>query len=225
MPPKSEIENRSNRHLTHSRLQVMNCTVERYCLLHVVDQGPGSFRGRSTFLYNVRLRSYGASNLPNFRILAYFSLYKTPKTYLPVTSLQPRGLHRRIIPIFPSGSRRSKEVPSRTGDFLRLLLVGVLGTPELAQIFATHNATILLASDLDQRCLKTCNSEDECTFSPNIFASTPKITPKPHFGGPFNAKPIIQRALRQLHVNGTTTLKLYGYIGVGKYMEVYQTFR
>ena len=45
---------------------------------------------------------------------------------------------------------------------------------------------------------------------PNIFAPTPKITPKPHFGGPFNPKPIIQRALR--HVNGATTLKLYGYI-------------
>ena len=155
-----------------------------------------------------------------FSDFGLFSTYKSPKTYLPVTSLQPRGLHRRIIPIFPSGSRRSKEVPSRTGDFLRLLLVGVLGTPELAQIFATHNATILLASDLDQRCLKTCNSEDECTFSPNIFASTPKITPKPHFGGPFNAKPITQRALHQLHVNGATMLKLYSYIGTSKYFVI-----
>jgi len=90
LPPKSEIENRSNRHLTQSRLQVIGCTAERYCLLLVVVQGPGSFRVRSTFLYDVRLRSYGTSKLPNFRILAYFSLYKTPKTYLPVTSLQFR---------------------------------------------------------------------------------------------------------------------------------------
>ena len=72
------------------------------------------------------------------------------------------------------------------------------------------------ASYLDQRCLKTRNSEDECTFPPNIFATTPKITPKPHFGGPFNAKPIIQRALRQSHVNVATsyvaeTLRLYSY--------------
>jgi len=28
-----------------------------------------------------------------------------------------------------------------------------------------------------------------CTFPPNIFAPTPKIKPKPHFVGPFNAKP------------------------------------
>ena len=36
-PPKSEIENRSNKHLTYSRLQVMGCTAERYYLLHVVQ--------------------------------------------------------------------------------------------------------------------------------------------------------------------------------------------
>jgi len=46
-PPKSEVENRSNRHLTQSRLQVTGCTAKRYGLLHVVVQGPGSFRGRS----------------------------------------------------------------------------------------------------------------------------------------------------------------------------------
>jgi len=43
LPPKFEIENRSNRHLTQSRLQVMGCTTERYCLLYVVVQGTGSF--------------------------------------------------------------------------------------------------------------------------------------------------------------------------------------
>jgi len=52
----------------------------------------------------------------------------------------------------------------------------------------------------------------------------PKSAPKPHFGGPFNAKPIIQRALRQSHINGATPLKLYGYIGIGKYLRVCQTF-
>jgi len=80
------------------------------------------------------------------------------------------------------------------------------------------------ASDLYQRCLKTRNSEDECTFLPIIFASIPKITPKPHFGEPFNAKPIIQRPLRQSHVNGATTLKLYSYIGIGKYLAMCQNF-
>jgi len=72
LPLKSEIESRSNRHLTQSRLQVTGCTAEIYCLLHLVVQVPGSFLDRSTFLYAVRLRSYGTSNLPNFRTLAYF---------------------------------------------------------------------------------------------------------------------------------------------------------
>ena len=39
-----EIENRSNRHLIQSRLQVTGYTGDRYCLLHVVVRGPGSFR-------------------------------------------------------------------------------------------------------------------------------------------------------------------------------------
>ena len=50
------------------------------------------------------------------------------------------------------------------------------------------------------------------------------LPPKPHFGGPFNAKPIIQRALRQLHVNGATALKLYGCIGIDKYLGVRHNF-
>jgi len=43
-----------------------------------------------------------------------------------------------MITIFPRGSRRSKGVPSGSGVFLRLL-VGELGTPKLAQIFAMAN--------------------------------------------------------------------------------------
>ena len=68
---KSEIDSRSNRHLTQSRLQVDGCTVERYCLLHVVVQGPGSFSGHSTFWYDrdVRLRSYAATWAKTRRIL------------------------------------------------------------------------------------------------------------------------------------------------------------
>jgi len=69
LPPKSEIENRSNRHLPQSRLQVTGCTAERCCLLHVVVQESGSFRGQ---LRHTVAELYGASKLPNFRILAYF---------------------------------------------------------------------------------------------------------------------------------------------------------
>jgi len=41
-----------------------------------------------------------------------------------------------------------------------------------------------------------------------------EITPKPHFGGPFNEKPIIEIALRKSQFNGATKLKLYSYIVV-----------
>jgi len=40
--------------------------------------------------------------------------------------------------------------------------------------------------------------------------TTPKITPKPHFGGLF--RPITERVLCKSHVNGATKLKLYIYI-------------
>jgi len=98
------------------------------------------------------------------------------------------------------------EGPSGRVVFLQLL-VGELWTPKLVQIFACgkllYPCRMLLhgVSDQNQRCLKTRNSEDGCTFPPNMFAPTPKITPKPHFGGTF----------RKLHVNGATKLKLYMY--------------
>jgi len=49
-------------------------------------------------------------------------------------------------------------------------------------------------------------------------------TQKTHFLGSFNAKPIIERALRKSHVNGATMLKLYSYIGIGKYLSACQNF-
>jgi len=161
-----------------------------------------------------KLRGVKVAQFSDFGL---FPPYKTPKTYLPMTSLQSTGyIACRMIPVIPCGSRRSKGIPSGSGSFLRLL-VGELRTPKLAQIFAygkwLYPYRMLLhvygASDLDQRCPKTHNSEDRCTFPPNIFAPTPKITPKPHFWGPFNAKPIIQRALTKSHVNGATKLKLH----------------
>jgi len=120
-------------------------------------------------------------------------------------------------------------VLSGTGDFLRLL-VGDLVTLRLAQIFAygkwlyPYRMQLHSESDLDQRCLKMCNSKDGCTFPANIFAPTSKITAKPHFGGLINAKPIIQIALRKSHVTGTMKIKLYSYIGIGKYLGCVKIF-
>ena len=163
---------------------------------------------RTTFLYNVRLRSYGGSKLPNLRILAYFSHTKRLKTYQPTA----HGLQRRMIPIFTYGSRRPKGVPAGSGVFLRL-----------AQIFAygkwvyPYRMLLYGASDLDQRCLKTRSSKDGCIVPPIIFAPTLKVPQNPIWG-PFNAKPIIERALRKSNVNGATKLKLYSYNGIDKYL-------
>jgi len=52
-----------------------------------------------------------------------------------------QALHRRMMPIFPCGSRRSKGVPSGTGDCLRLL-VGQLGTPNLPKFSPVANGYI-----------------------------------------------------------------------------------
>ena len=94
------------------------------CLLHVVVQGPGSFRGLVNFLVrrNLRLRSYGASKLPQFSDFGLFSPYKTPKNVPSGDQPTAKGLHRRMILIFPYGSRRSKGVPFGSEVFLRLLV-------------------------------------------------------------------------------------------------------
>jgi len=137
-----------------------------------------------------------------------------------------------MIPIFPCGSRRSKRVPSGSGVFLRTL-VRELWTPKLAQIFAygkwlyPHRMLLHGASDLDRRCLKTCRSAVIAFLGGSHLISLPlppKLPPKPHFGGPFNAKPITDRALRKWHDNRATKLKLYSYIGIGNYSSVSNFF-
>ena len=61
-------------------------------------------------------------------------------------------------------------------------------------------------------------------YATKYLRPCPKITPKPHFGGPFNAKPVIQIALRKSHVNGATKVKLYSYVGIGKYLGCVKIF-
>ena len=75
------------------------------------------------------------------------------------------------------------------------------------------------ASDLDQRCLKKRKSSDVL-----FHQKSSPLPPKSHFGEPFNAKLIMQIALRKSHVNGATKVKLYSYIGIGKYLRVCQNF-
>jgi len=53
-----------------------------FTVRYVIVQGPGSFQTRSTFLYDVQLRSYEASKLHNFRVFAYLSHTKRLKYLL-----------------------------------------------------------------------------------------------------------------------------------------------
>ena len=62
------------------------------------------------------------------------------------------------------------------------------------------------APDLDQKCPKTRSSKDRCTFH-QIYSPLHPKSPKTPFWGPFNAKPIIERALRKSDVIGATKLK------------------
>jgi len=61
-----------------------------------------------------------------------------------------------------------------------------------------------------------------------LFHQTASFLPlkssKQNFGGPFNAKPIIERALRKSDVNGATKLKLYSYNVIGKYLGCFKIF-
>jgi len=91
LPPKPQTWSGSNRHFTQSRLQVKGCTVERYCLLHVVVQGLGSFRGGNFFVVRHTVAELRGVIIAQFSDFGLFSPYKKPKKYLPVTSLQPRG--------------------------------------------------------------------------------------------------------------------------------------
>jgi len=107
LPPKPQTWRRSNRHHTHS----MGCTTEKYCLLHVVVQAPGSLQGQRRTI--VVLRGVKVANFPNFGL---FSAYKTPKT----AGDQPtgQGLHRKTITIFPwEGPKGCLTAASFSGDF------------------------------------------------------------------------------------------------------------
>jgi len=73
--PKPQTWRGSNRHLTQRGLQVNECIAERYCLLRVIIQGPGSFR----VLVNIFVRRTVAE-LPNFRIFTYFHHTKRLKS-------------------------------------------------------------------------------------------------------------------------------------------------
>jgi len=57
----------------------------------LVVQGPGSFRNPANFSVQRTVAELRGFKVAQFSDFGLFSQYKTPKTYLPVTRLQPRG--------------------------------------------------------------------------------------------------------------------------------------
>ena len=83
LPPKSEIENRSKQE-PHSELAIYRSrdVLQRdivYSTLQIKGQGVSDVWSTFFLRLMVRLRSCGASKLPNFRILAYFPYTKPLK--------------------------------------------------------------------------------------------------------------------------------------------------
>ena len=134
-----------------------------------------------------------------------------------------------MITIFPSGSRTSKGVPSGSAVFLQLL-VGELGTPNLPKRSPMANGYTSTEFYYTARRIWTtdvwkCAILRTDVLSHQISSTLPpKLPPKPHFGGPFSANPITERALRKSHVNGATKLKRFSYIGIGKHFRMCQNF-
>ena len=135
--PKTPNLEGSNRHLTQSSLQVKGCTAERYCLHRVVVKGQGVFVVDQLFVQCTVAELQGIK-IAQFSDFGLFSPYKTSKNIPSGDQYTAQGLHRRMIPIFLCGSRRSKWVSFGSGVFLRLL-VGELWTPKQSQIVACGN--------------------------------------------------------------------------------------
>jgi len=146
-------------------------------------------------------------------MLANFPHTKRLKTYL------PRWPAYRIIPIVPCDSQRSKWVPPGTGDFLRLL-VGELGTPNLPKFSPIPNGYTLTVCYYTLRQIWTKDVWKRAILRADVLfhqksLPLPPKSPQNLILGPFNAKPIIERAVRKSHVNRATKLKLYSYIFIG----------
>ena len=123
-PPKSEIENRSNRHLLRAGYRSWDAlqSAERYCLLHAVVQGPGSFRGPVNFSLQHTVAELRGVKVAQFSDFGLFSPYRTPKTYLPVTSLQHRGYIAecfRFFRVIVKGPKWCLPAPEISCDFWR----------------------------------------------------------------------------------------------------------
>jgi len=132
-----------------------------------------------------------------------------------------------MIPIFPCDSRRSK-VPSGSAVFIRLL-IGELGLPNLPKFSPIPNGythTECYYYRCGPKMSEKAQFYERMYFCTKYLRPYPQYSPKRHFGDltNSNAKPIIERPLSKSHANGATKLKVYSYIGIGKYVGCVQFF-
>jgi len=164
-----------------------------------------------------------------FSDFGLFSTYEIPKTYLPVTSLQPRGYITECFWFFHVVDEGPNGCLSGSGVFLRLL-VGLLGTPQTCPNFRLRQMAISVTEcNCTARHIWTKDVWKRAFLRRMYFPTKylrpyPQNHPKTPFRGPLNAKPIIQIDLRKSHVNGAMKVKLYSYTGISKYLGCVKMF-
>jgi len=129
-----------------------------------------------------------------------------------------------MITIFPCGSRRSK---GGTLKPLRFPATSGRGAedPQTCRNFRLWQMTVPIQNTTTRRVRSGPKMSENAQFQGRMYFPTehlhpyPQNQPKTPFCGPFNAKPIIQRALSKSHVNGATKLKLTVLWGVSKFFR------
>jgi len=135
-----------------------------------------------------------------------------------------------MIPIIPCGSQRSKGVPSGTGDFLTLV-----GDPHTCPNFRLWQIAIPIQNATTRGVRSGPKMSENAQFWVRKYFSTKYLRtcslnhPKTLFCGTFqwetySINPYYTESPPSVALNGATTLKLYGYIGIGKFLEVCQNF-
>jgi len=171
-------------------------------------------------MYDVRLWSYGASNLPNFRIFACFLYTKPPKHTFRWPAYSPGVTSQNDFFMWQSkiqrGAFRQRRFRATSGKGA--------GYPQTFPKFRLWQMTIPI-QNATARCVRSGPKMSENTqfwgqmyFFTKYLCPYSQNHPKTPFWGTFQCKPIIHRALRKSHINGATKLTLYSYRGIDRYL-------
>ena len=146
-----------------------------------------------------------------------------------MTSLQPRGYIAEWLRFFSSGSGKIKGVPSGSGVFLRVL-VAELGPPNLPKVSPMANGYTHTEFYYTARQIWTKNVWKHAILKADVLSHQtssplPPILPQNPILGDLSMQNLLYR---ELSVSRTlmdhTKLKLYIYIGIGKYLGCVKIF-